>query len=393
MNILEIEKGFIFLKTHINKQGKHPGDIIMKANFLIDSITRECEISEKDASILANIFISNEYITYDSSFIKLTEIGYELINNETWPIPRLELTYILPISNNSLSLDQLFYYLWDIIGNDKENNPYYVDGKTFYDLVRIYCIGLPPTYSDYIDELRLNKKNTSRNKWCKELFVSVGKGQIGSFLSKLSMQINQGIVKINKQNLPIEDEISSIEDIEDDHIELKTMKKHKNFKIFISHNTLDKPYAKALVDMLSRLGLNEEDDIFCSSVPGCGVKFGKSFIEAIRHQYEDYNLIILFIHSPRLYISPVSLNEMGAGWVLRSEYRSFLTSDCSFDMLKGVIPSSEIAFQARNKETYHLLHEFKELIERSFNLTPKGLGRWDEIRSDFIRAIESIKYT
>ena len=387
----EIDNGLAYLKTYIDRQAIHPGQIIMKDSVLIKSISEEMDISEKGAMILANLFISNGYIAHDSSFVKLTEEGYELLHNDKWPIPKLHLTDIFP-SDDNISLEILFYNLWDIIGNDKEKNPYYVDGKTFYDIVKLYCVGLAPTYSDYIEELRLNKKSTSRGKWCKELFVSIGKGQINSFLAKLSDNINRIVEKYNQTIDSIEEDIQLIPIIDKTLTEINPMKKQKKYKIFISHNSEDKQYAKALVDMLSKLGLNEEKDIFCSSVPGCGVKFGNNFIDAILHEYKEYNLIILFIHSPRLYKSPVSLNEMGAGWVMRSEHKSFLTSDCSFDMLKGVITPQEIAFKAGLEETYHLLHEFKEFIEKSFDLKPKGPGRWDDIRNEFIKTVESIKY-
>ena len=387
----EINNGLIYLKTYIDRHAIHPGHIIMKDSALINSMSKEMDISEKEAMILANLFISNGYIAHNSSFVKLTEAGYDLLHNDIWPIPELHLTQILP-SDNNISLEKLFYSLWDIVGNDNENNPYYIGGKVFYDLARLYCVGLPPTYSDYMGELRLNKKSTTRSQWCKDLFVSVGKGQIKSFLAKLSDKINRTLEINNPTKDSIEDEIPLIPIITHNPTKTDLMNKQKKYKIFISHNSEDKQYATALVDMLSKLGLNEEKDIFCSSVPGCGVKFGDNFIDAIRHEYEEYNLIILFIHSPRLYKSPVSLNEMGAGWVMRSEHRSFLTSDCSFDMLKGVITPEEIAFKAGQEGTYHLLHDFKVFIEKSFDLEPKGYGRWDDIRNEFIKTVESINY-
>ncbi len=68
---------------------------------------------------------------------------------------------------------------------------------------------------------------------------------------------------------------------------------NRSAKIFISHNSDDKEYAKALVQLLINLGIDEEKYIFCSSLPGCGVKFGTSFIDAIREQYENNRLIML----------------------------------------------------------------------------------------------------
>ncbi len=101
---------------------------------------------------------------------------------------------------------------------------------------------------------------------------------------------------------------------------------------------------------------------------------------------------MLFIHSPRYYKSHVSLCEMGAAWIMKSEHRSFLTADCDFAMLDAVIPSTEIAFKAGQTNTYHLLNDFKEYIEQEFRLTPKSANRWDTIRDDFLKSVENIHY-
>ena len=39
---------------------------------------------------------------------------------------------------------------------------------------------------------------------------------------------------------------------------------------------------------------------------------------------------------------------------------SFLTSDCEFQMLKGVVTSNETAFKTGKKDTYHYLNDFQE---------------------------------
>lgn len=99
--------------------------------------------------------------------------------------------------------------------------------------------------------------------------------------------------------------------------------------------------------MMLKLGVKDEC-IFCSSYQGFGVPYGKNIFDYIKEQYD---LLVLFIHSPRYYESHVSLNEMGAAWVLRSEHRSFLTKDCEFNQLDGVINSDEAAFRAGQEDT------------------------------------------
>lgn len=162
-------------------------------------------------------------------------------------------------------------------------------------------------------------------------------------------------------------------------------------KVFISHKTEDANYAKEIISMLVTLGV-KHNDIFCSSVPGHGIPFGKSIIDSLRTQFDSYKLFVIFIHSPRYYNSAISLNEMGAAWILKSRHCSFLTKDCSYDMLKGVINSDEIAFKAGQESTEHLLHDFRKDIVEFFSLDPTSDAVWDSTKKDFIDRVKAFSY-
>lgn len=165
----------------------------------------------------------------------------------------------------------------------------------------------------------------------------------------------------------------------------------KKPKIFISHKTEDSNYAKAIIAMLVALGVNHKD-IFCSSVDGYGIPFGRNIFDTLHNQFDDYRLFVIFIHSPRYYKSAISLNEMGAAWILRSEHRSFLTSDCEFSMLTGVIHRDEIAFKAGQKDTEHLLHDFRHDIKTFFSLDGINDAIWDSAKNEFIEKVKSFNY-
>ena len=160
-------------------------------------------------------------------------------------------------------------------------------------------------------------------------------------------------------------------------------------KIFISHNEEDAPFAHALVDMLVALGL-KYDDIFCSSHPACSIPFGKSILNTMREQFDEYKLTVLFIHSPRLYASAASLCEMGAAWILRSEIFSFLTNDCQFGMLKGVVTNGDAAFKAGQDNTYRVLNDFRRYLEKEFKLTSVPDSAWDYTKQKFIDVVANI---
>lgn len=389
MTYKEIENSFAFLREEIKRLGLHPGEIIMRTNAIVDKISQALDISSQSAANLANLLVSNDYLIVSSPFIKLTEKGYDLTQDIEQPIPKIKFEETIPINPDQQRQDQIFYLIWDLIGGDKDNNPYYVDGKEYFDTIKPFLPGLPPSYSQYMEELLKAGESRTRSRWCKDLFLQLPKDEILPFLSKLSDKINDRIREKEAMEAETEDNIDEIMKLEMAP-QPQDKQMAKTLKIFISHNTQDSAYAKALVDLLMKLGVNEEEDIFCSSVPGCGVKFGQNFIEAIRSQYENHDLIILFIHSPRLYESPVSLNEMGAGWVLRTKHYSFLSRDCEYGMLRGVIPSTEIAFKAGKPDGYHLLNEFRADIARTFNLKPKSDTRWDAIKADFIKTVEQL---
>lgn len=186
----------------------------------------------------------------------------------------------------------------------------------------------------------------------------------------------------------IPSKIDDNNNLDKDNIRETRMKKPK---IFISHKTEDSNYAKAIIAMLVALGVNHKD-IFCSSVDGYGIPFGRNIFDTLHNQFDDYRLFVIFIHSPRYYKSAISLNEMGAAWILRSEHRSFLTSDCEFSMLTGVIHRDEIAFKAGQKDTEHLLHDFRHDIKTFFSLDGINDAIWDSAKSEFIEKVQSFNY-
>ena len=89
----------------------------------------------------------------------------------------------------------------------------------------------------------------------------------------------------------------------------------------------------------------DEGNLFCSSVDGYGIELGEDIFETLKKLFREHELFVIFVHSPRYYESPVSLNEMGAAWVLKTNFYSFLTQDMQFDRMKGVVNSDKVAIK------------------------------------------------
>ena len=83
---------------------------------------------------------------------------------------------------------------------------------------------------------------------------------------------------------------------------------------------------------------------------------------------------------------------MGACWISRKEHFSFLTKDCEFGELKGVVTSGDVAFKAGDENTYHLIHEFKEKMESTFSLIPIKIAIWDRAKDKFLKTVTQIPY-
>lgn len=374
----------------------YPGEIIMLPT-LMSAYENNKELSDKYFGIIIELLKQNEYLTQNDRIkIELTEHGFVYLH-ENKPVQlNIDISKCIARGKNRKTC---FYNIWDIIGTDTEElNPFYIKGSDYYNTIKPFIQGIPPKVNQYLVDIKENeKKNKSRIEWYWDLFSLLDDSQIKPFLDKLSALINErNHTPIQKSNLELDDiddlsEAVEALEITSDNITMQEFQKQKTPKVFVSHKHADEEYAKALVELMLKLEV-KENQIFCSSYPGLGIPLGKNIFDYIKELYESHNLLVLFIHSPRYYQSPVSLNEMGAAWVLRYKYVSFLTSDCEFDMLNGVITKHEIAFKAGQKDTYHYLNDFKIILEETFNLAPKDVTRWETIKNDFLKVVENITY-
>lgn len=161
--------------------------------------------------------------------------------------------------------------------------------------------------------------------------------------------------------------------------------------VFISHSSKDKSFAEALVVMLEDIGF-DCSNLFCSSVDGYGIGLSEDIFEVLRGLFREHNLFVIFILSPRYYKSPISLNEMGAAWVLRTDFCSFLTADMDFDLMKGVVNGNTISIKVNAEDTPARLTELKEKLTQLFHLSPLDAIKWERKRNTFLKVVNAIEY-
>ena len=159
--------------------------------------------------------------------------------------------------------------------------------------------------------------------------------------------------------------------------------------IFISHSSKNKDQVAKIADLLRSINLSPRRDIFCSSLPGYGIPNGANIFDFLRERFLNYDLHIIFVHSPEYYESPVSLNEMGAAWVLRANATSLLLPGFDFSGMKGVIGSDCIAIKldGDRSEVKDRLNQLRRELESEFDISDNEDIIWEEARNRFIREI------
>lgn len=160
--------------------------------------------------------------------------------------------------------------------------------------------------------------------------------------------------------------------------------------VFVSHSAKDKRFVEALVDLLESLGFTSVN-LFCSSVDGYGIPLSNDIFETLRALFSEHDLYVIFIHSPRYYSSAVSLNEMGAAWVLKTDFCSILTNDMEFGGMKGVVNASSLSIKVDSEEASARLTELKDLLTKKFSLIPMDQTKWERKRKGFLDIVKTIK--
>ena len=133
--------------------------------------------------------------------------------------------------------------------------------------------------------------------------------------------------------------------------------------VFISHSSKDIEFVEALVTLFESLGFDDKT-LFCSSIPDYWIGLSKDIFASLRQLFTDHELFVIFIQSPRYYESAVSLNEMGAAWVLQTDYCSILTKDMKKEKMCGVFDDHTIFLKVDAPQVEARMNELKDTLTR-----------------------------
>ena len=166
----------------------------------------------------------------------------------------------------------------------------------------------------------------------------------------------------------------------------------KPYKLFISHSSKDIEFVEALVTLLESIGFNNKT-LFCSSIPDYWIGLSKDIFASLKQLFTDYELYVIFIQSPRYYESAISLNEMGAAWVLQADYCSILTKDMQKEQMRGVFNDSTIYLKVDMPQVEARMNELKNTLAEIFSLPTMSDTTWERKRNTFLKAVNAIEYS
>lgn len=111
--------------------------------------------------------------------------------------------------------------------------------------------------------------------------------------------------------------------------EIGTEEKKMYSKIFLSHNSYDKKYGDAIRNLLMSLGLRKEQLIYTSH-PLHKIPTGNNIFEYLKQNIQK-DILVIFLWSNEYLKSAACLNEMGAAWIIESDYINMYTPDFDFN--------------------------------------------------------------
>ena len=158
--------------------------------------------------------------------------------------------------------------------------------------------------------------------------------------------------------------------------------------LFISHSHEDAGFVDALVELLRTLGFNKTS-MFCSSVEGYGVTEGNDIYDTLKNLFRQYDIYVVFVLSEHYYASAACLNEMGAAWVLQSNYSTILTKGFRPRDIHGAInPNKKAIVIDDARHVRSALNDFKERVMGIFDLEDKDdIIVWEDNRNKFLEKV------
>ncbi|MCR5586404.1 MAG: toll/interleukin-1 receptor domain-containing protein [Lachnospiraceae bacterium] len=141
-------------------------------------------------------------------------------------------------------------------------------------------------------------------------------------------------------------------------------------KVFLSHSSADKKYANALEKLIVGLGVKDNQLIYTSH-PLHKIPLGQKIYDYLRDNISD-QVFMIILWSNNYLDSPACLCEMGAVWVMQTDYISIYSPEFSFGNPKyREVPVDTTKMGAvlnGDDNCKASMYEFKDKIQDFFGL-------------------------
>jgi TIR domain len=152
-----------------------------------------------------------------------------------------------------------------------------------------------------------------------------------------------------------------------------------NRRVFISHAVKDKELADMLVDLFTSSSLLLTSEIFCTSLEGLGVPSGKDFLDVIKGELQNSDLVISLI-SVNYLQSQFCLCELGATWAMSHDNLPILVPPLTYSDLSEVISAQQTITLNDRSELNNMMNRIVKILGKE----PIISSRWEKKRDDFI---------
>lgn len=156
-------------------------------------------------------------------------------------------------------------------------------------------------------------------------------------------------------------------------------------RVFISHAVKDKDVVDSFFDLLQTGVGVSPDETFCSSLEGMGIPPGANFVDHIKGQVQNPELIILML-SPHYLESMFCLCELGAGWALSHNMIPVVIPPTTFTDLKAVLAG----IQGIRIDSETDLGSFRDRVAEILKLPATTTPRWDVKRKKFLTDLSGL---
>lgn len=166
----------------------------------------------------------------------------------------------------------------------------------------------------------------------------------------------------------------------------------KKKKIFISHSSKNKEITNRFVELLKSMGVKNEQ-IYYSSYEETGVDFLQDCFQRINKEFNESELLVIFMISREFYSSKICLAEMGATWVnATNRYIPIIIPPYSYSNIEGVISSSQAAITLDDSSIGSKIEKMKLKVEKFLEIETKADSiEWSRKKEEFINYIGKFK--